>query len=144
MNIFRSHLNRIANNGLIVQQKLRTIHEALLQCLDATNALAGKNDYTPGRVHLLEDDVVLKRLILLRLGVSRDRIEIFWGNQVFPNKTILKTYGGKYQVLNWLLYEIQAKKEHLPYESIPGVLEAFESQLALTEAETNIQFSLVS
>ncbi len=144
MNTLRSHLTRFSNNWVIVQQKLRTIHETLLQCLEAENALAGRHDYVPGKVHLVEENVWNGKSVLSRLMVSRNGIEIFRPQLVFPEQIILATLQGKYEILAWLEYSIRGTKKHIPYKQVPFVLEKFAQQWYTQERGSNIQFSLVS
>lgn len=145
MNTLRSHLNRLANNWPIVQQRLRTIHEALLSCLEATNALTEKPDYKPGKVHLVEKNNVWRgNSVLSRLLVSRNGVEIFYSDLPFPEQIILPTLQGKYQILDGLEYQIRGDKKHLPFRKIPHVLEKFAQQGTTQESDSNIQFSLVS
>lgn len=144
MNTLRSHFNKFANNWDIVQQKLRTIHETLLKCLADENALVGKPDYQPGRVHLIDEDVVMGKSILSRLLVSRIGIDILSSQFSFPQQVILATHGGRYEVLDGFEFRSQGIRRHLPYKTIPAVLEAFEHQQGSAWTHTNIQFSLVS
>lgn len=79
-------------------------------------------------VHLVEEDVVLGKSILSRLLVSRIGIDIFSSQFPFPQQVILANHRGKYEILDGLEFRIREVKKHLPYKTVPGVLEAFEHQ----------------
>lgn len=144
MNTLRSHFHHFSNNWVTVQNRLRTIHQTLLECLEEENAWKGRENYRPGKVHLIEKNVWNGSSVLSRLMVSRNAVDIYRSELPFPEQRILATFGGKYQVLDWLSHEIRGEKIHIPYRQIPAVLEKFASQYNWSENDSRIQFSLVS
>lgn len=144
MNFLSSHFHRICNNWPIVQQKLRTIHETLLECLGEENIWKGREDYKPGKVHLIEKNLWNGSSILLRLLVSRNDISILRPWRAFPEQMILATPHGKYQIVDGLYYHIREEKWHLSHRWVPYVLEKFADQRNGKENDSCIQFSLIA
>ena len=144
MNILRSYFNKMANNWPIAQNKLRTIHETLLECLGEENVSMGRQDYKPGKVHLIEKNVWNGSSVLLRLLVSRNDISILRAERSFPENIILKTPHGKYQIVDGLHYQVGWEKNHIPYKRIPYVLEEFANQHNGIGNDSRIQFSLIT
>jgi hypothetical protein len=108
------------------------------------NTIAGKPDYVAGKVHLTERNVWNDSSVLWRLTVSRNGVDIYHSGLPFPKQRILATFGGKYQVLDWLSHEVRGEKIHIPYSEVPAVLEKFVSQDNGSENDNRIQFSLIS
>lgn len=144
MNTLRSHFNQFCNKWPIIKHKLRIIHETLLECLGEENISMGRQDYKPGKVHLIEKNVWNGTSILSRLMVSRYGVDIYRSDLPFPEERILATSGGGYQLIEWLAHQTIEKKIHLPYRQVPAVLEKFAHQYDGAEKDSRIQFSLIT
>lgn len=84
----------------------------MLSCLENTAQEVGREDYHPGEINLTQWFHNYSSIIVLRLIVGRNGVDIFSSDSLSPELKILRQLSGNYILLDGLEYDKNGRIIH--------------------------------